>query len=115
VRVAIRPDLPPERLGRGGVHHVAFRVPNDEEHAAWVERLVVAGLQISGIIDRFYFKSIYFPEPNGILFELATDGPGFVTDEVAGRLGEKLALPPFLEPRRAQIEANLRPLNYQPS
>lgn len=110
VRLEERRDIGPERLGRGGVHHVAFRVPDDEQHQAWVERLVSAGMRISGIIDRFYFKSIYFREPNGILFELATDGPGFVTDEEAGSLGEKLALPPFLEPRRQQIEANLRPL-----
>lgn len=110
IRIDVRADLSPERLGRGGVHHVAFRVPDDEQHEAWVDRLVSAGLQISGIIDRFYFKSIYFREPNGILFELATDGPGFVVDEEAGTLGEKLALPPFLEQQRARIEAGLKPL-----
>ena len=110
IRIDPRPDLGPERLGRGGVHHVAFRVPDDEQHEAWVDRLISAGLQISGIINRFYFKSIYFREPNGILFELATDGPGFVVDEEAGSLGEKLALPPFLEPHRARIEARLEPL-----
>lgn len=110
VRIAVRPDLAPERLGRGGVHHVAFRVPDFEEHEAWVGRVTQAGLRTSGIIDRYYFKSIYFRDPNGILFELATDGPGFVTDEEAGSLGEKLALPPFLEPQRARIEANLKPL-----
>jgi len=110
VRVAVRPDLPPERLGRGGVHHVAFRVPDFEQHEAWIGRLARAGLHNSGIIDRFYFKSIYFREPNGILFELATDGPGFVADEDAESLGERLALPPFLEPQRARIEANLKPL-----
>lgn len=113
VRLVVRPDLPPERLGYGGVHHVAFRVPNDEEHQAWAERLRSAGVRFSGIIDRFYFKSIYFREPNGILFELATDGPGFATDEDAGRLGESLALPPFLEPHRAQIEAVLKPLDTE--
>jgi glyoxalase family protein len=110
VQVVVRPDLPPERLGRGGVHHVAFRVPDFEQHEAWVDRLTQAGLHSSGIIDRYYFKSIYFREPNGILFELATDGPGFVTDEDANSLGERLALPPFLEPQRARIEANLKPL-----
>jgi len=111
IRIDPRPDLGPERLGRGGVHHVAFRVPDDEQHEAWVDRLVSAGLQISGIINRFYFKSIYFREPNGILFELATDGPGFVVDEEAGSLGEKLALPPFLEQHRERIEAKLKPLD----
>jgi glyoxalase family protein len=64
----------------------------------------------SGPVDRFYFRSLYFREPNGILFEIATDGPGFASDEPAESLGEKLALPPFLEPRRAEIEAKLKPL-----
>jgi glyoxalase family protein len=110
LRIEERPDLPPERLGRGGVHHVAFRVPNRQEHDAWLDRLATFGIRNSGPIDRYYFRSIYFREPNGILFELATDGPGFATDEDAGRLGERLALPPFLEPRRTEIEANLQPL-----
>ncbi|HSM54831.1 MAG TPA: ring-cleaving dioxygenase [Candidatus Sulfomarinibacteraceae bacterium] len=113
LRVDERPDLQPERLGRGGVHHVAFRVPNEEEHNKWLDRLSAAGIGNSGIIDRFYFRSIYFREPNGILFELATDGPGFATDEDEEHLGESLALPPFLEPHREQIEANLQPLEVQ--
>lgn len=111
VHVQERPELAPERLGRGGVHHVAFRVPNMEEYEAWLGRLDEAGLRTSGPVDRFYFKSIYFREPSGILFELATDGPGFATDEDPQHLGERLSLPPFLEPHRAQIEANLHPLN----
>ncbi|MBX5477255.1 MAG: ring-cleaving dioxygenase [Clostridia bacterium] len=111
VHVEERPDLPPERLGRGGVHHVAFRVPNPEEHAAWLERLEGRGFRTSGIVERFYFRSIYFREPNGILYELATDGPGFEADEDFEHLGERLALPPFLEPYRAAIEARLRPLD----
>ncbi len=110
VHVAERPDLPPARQGAGGVHHVAFRTPNGEEQQAWRERIAGAGLPTSGLIDRFYFQSLYFREPNGILFEIATDGPGFATDEDPAHLGESLALPPFLEPRRAQIEAGLRPL-----
>jgi hypothetical protein len=69
-----------------------------------------SGSTNSGEIDRFYFRSLYFREPNGILFEIATDGPGFATDEPMQTLGEKLALPPFLEPRRAQIEAGLKPI-----
>jgi glyoxalase family protein len=68
-------------------------------------------LRTSGLVERYYFRSIYFREPNGILFELATDGPGFLADEDEAHLGEALALPPFLEPHRADIEANLRPLN----
>lgn len=111
VHVDERSDLPRERLGRGGVHHVAFRVPTREQHLEWLDRLETAGLRTSGLIDRFYFRSIYFREPNGVLFELATDGPGFLTDEDGAHLGERLSLPPFLEPHRAAIEAGLRPLD----
>ena len=111
VHVDQRSDLPREALGRGGVHHVAFRVPTPEQHLEWLDTLEAAHLRTSGLIDRYYFRSIYFREPNGILFELATDGPGFVTDEDEAHLGEALALPPFLEPHRAAIEANLRPLD----
>jgi glyoxalase family protein len=98
------------RVGIGGVHHVAFRTPTNETHAAWRKQLAEAGLQVTPVIDRFYFHSIYFREPGGVLFEIATDGPGFATDEDERSLGEKLALPPFLEPYRQQIEAGLRPL-----
>jgi glyoxalase family protein len=110
LHVAVRPDLPIAQPGAGGVHHVAFRVATDAEHKAWEVHLRALGIQTSGIIDRFYFRSIYFREPNGILFELATDGPGFAVDEPFDELGQHLALPPFLEPRRADIEANLKPL-----
>ena len=110
VHVEERPDLPPARLGIGGVHHVAFRTPTDEEHREWRDRIARAGLGVTDVIDRFYFRSIYFREPGRILFEIATDGPGFATDEDPAHLGERLALPPFLEPYRAQIEAGLRPL-----
>ena len=107
IHVAERGDLPPERLGRGGVHHVALRVADDEAQRLWLERLEAAHLRTSGIVDRHYFRSIYFRDPSGILFELATDGPGFAVDEPEERLGERLALPPFLEGRRAEIEAHL--------
>ena len=110
LHVAVRPDLPPARPGAGGVHHLAFRTPDDGEHRDWVRRLDGHGVPNSGVIDRFYFRSLYFREPNGILFELATDGPGFDADEPMETLGEKLALPPFLEPRRKEIEAGLKPL-----
>jgi glyoxalase family protein len=103
-------DLQIARQGAGGVHHVAFRTPDDEQYHAWTRRLNASGIRNSGEIDRFYFRSLYFREPNGILFEIATDGPGFATDEPMETLGEKLALPPFLEPRRAAIEAGLKPL-----
>lgn len=110
VELELRDDLGFGRVGIGGVHHVAFRTPNDAEHLAWRPRLLAAGLAATPQIDRFYFRSIYFREPGGVLFELATDGPGFATDEEPEHLGERLALPPFLEPQRAEIEAGLRPL-----
>lgn len=110
LRVEERPALPMMRQGRGGVHHVAFRTRDDASQKEWLDRLQRSGVPNSGIIDRFYFRSLYFREPNGILFELATDGPGFSADESAESLGAKLALPPFLEPRRASIEAGLVPL-----
>jgi glyoxalase family protein len=103
-------DMPVARQGAGGVHHVAFRTPDETQYHAWTQRLNELGVANSGEIDRFYFRSLYFREPNGILFEIATDGPGFATDEPMAMLGEKLALPPFLEPRRKEIEAGLKPL-----
>ncbi|MCC7450331.1 MAG: ring-cleaving dioxygenase [Anaerolineae bacterium] len=110
VYVAEQPSRPVARLGAGGVHHVAFRVKDDDEQHAWRERLVRAGLGVSQFIDRFYFRSIYFRVSNNILFEIATDGPGFAADEPVESLGQKLALPPFLEPYREQIEAGLKPI-----
>jgi glyoxalase family protein len=103
-------DAPVAQQGAGGVHHVAFRTPDETQYHAWTQRLTDLRVPNSGEIDRFYFRSLYFREPNGILFEIATDGPGFATDEPLATLGEKLALPPFLEPRRAAIEAGLKPI-----
>jgi len=103
-------DLPVARQGAGGVHHVAFRTPDEAQYHAWTQRLTELRVPNSGEIDRFYFRSLYFREPNGILFEIATDSPGFATDESMDTLGERLALPPFLESRRAAIEAGLKPL-----
>ena len=111
VHIEVDPELPFHRfVGIGGVHHVAFRTPNDEEHRQWRERIARVNPTITPVIDRFYFRSIYFREPGGVLFELATDGPGFAIDEDAAALGERLSLPPFLEPQRAAIEAQLRPI-----
>ena len=110
LHVAVEPNLPPARQGAGGVHHVAFRTPTFEAYDGWAARLGELGVPSSGPVDRFYFRSLYFREPNGILFEIATDGPGFAADEPMETLGERLALPPFLEPRRAAIEAGLKPL-----
>lgn len=111
VHVAVQPDLPAARLGAGAVHHVAFRTPNDEEYHAWTERLDGHGIANSGEIDRFWFHSLYFREPNGILFEIATDGPGFGVDEDPATLGEKIVLPPFLEAHREQIVSRLKPID----
>ncbi|WP_433742343.1 ring-cleaving dioxygenase [Falsibacillus pallidus] len=111
IHIEVRNDLPHERQGRGGVHHVAFRVDDEEELRKWIEHIRSSRFPNSGFVDRFYFKSLYFREPNGILFELATDGPGFATDEELEHLGESLALPPFLEPHRETIEAKLKPLD----
>ncbi len=111
VHVYEQPNLRRARLGHGGVHHLAFRLTDVAEQKAWESRLAQVGLRTSGQVDRFYFKSLYFRISNGILFELATDGPGFGADESLETLGERLALPPFLEPQRAQIEAGLKPLN----
>jgi glyoxalase family protein len=110
IEIEERSDLPYGRVGIGGVHHVAFRAATKEEHRAWRRRVGAAGLGVTPIIDRYYFESIYFREPGGILFEIATDGPGFTADEDAAHLGERLALPPFLEPYRARIEEGLRPI-----
>jgi glyoxalase family protein len=110
LHIALRPDLAPAQPGAGGVHHVAFRTPNEAQYDAWADRLQELRVPNSGKVDRYYFRSLYFREPNGILFEIATDGPGFATDEPMEALGERLALPPFLEPRRAEIEAGLKPL-----
>ena len=110
LHVAVRPDLPPAHPGAGGVHHVAFRTPDDTQYDAWAARLKSLRIPNSGKVDRFWFRSLYFREPGGILFEIATDGPGFTVDEPLETLGEKLVLPPFLEAKRVQIESGLKPL-----
>src|ERR1044072_4557560 len=97
-------------VGSGGVHHVAFRVKDDQELLAMQEKVESMGIRTSGYIDRFYFHSLDFREPGGVHFELATDGPGFARGENLAALSAKLALPQFLEGRRAQIEAGLKPL-----
>jgi len=110
LHVAVQPDLPPSRPGAGGVHHVALRSP-DDAYDAWADRLNSLRIPNSGKVDRFWFRSLYFREPNGILFEIATDGPGFGVDEDDATLGEKVVLPPFLEGDRERIIANLKSLD----
>ena len=104
-------DPPQERSlqGAGSVHHVAW-ASSIEEHEAWRGKAVSAGAQVTPVIDRFYFRSIYFREPSGVLFEIATLGPGFTVDEPLEHLGEKLSLPPDYEHLRAEVEPNLRPV-----
>ncbi|MEO7600162.1 MAG: ring-cleaving dioxygenase [Opitutus sp.] len=110
LHVVVEPSAAAARSGAGGVHHVAFRTTK-AEYEAWTERLERLQMPSSGPVDRYYFQSLYFREPNGILFELATDEPGFAVDEPKDQLGERLALPPFLEGRRKEIEAGLKPLS----
>jgi glyoxalase family protein len=98
------------RVGAGGVHHVAFRVSDDDELRQMMAKVEDAGLQTSGYVDRFWFHSVYFREPGGTLFELATDGPGMHSDEDPSALGETISIPPFLEPRREEIVSALKPL-----
>ena len=103
------PPAPAGVQGAGTVHHIAW-ASKPEEHEAWRERVAEAGASPTPVIDRFYFRSVYFREPSGVLFELATLGPGFTVDEPLESLGEKLSLPPFIEHLRDQIEPNLRPI-----
>jgi glyoxalase family protein len=103
------PPAEPGLQGAGTVHHVAW-ASTVEEHEAWRDRVAEAGMRPTPVIDRFYFRSIYFREPSGVLFELATMGPGFTVDEPLESLGEKLSLPPFIEHLRDEIEAKVRPI-----
>jgi glyoxalase family protein len=105
--VLLRPEEPSGLVANGTVHHIAWRAPDDETEVRWRAELVDAGVSVTPVIDRQYFHSIYFREPGGVLFEIATDNPGFDTDEPLLELGRRLQLPPWLEPNRAQIEAAL--------
>jgi glyoxalase family protein len=107
----LRSDAPSiGRQGAGTIHHVAFRAESDEVQREWRERVAAFGLQVTPVIDRQYFNAIYFREPGGVLFEIATDPPGFATDEAETELGTHLMLPPQYERRRADIERVLPPI-----
>ena len=110
VDLAEAPDAPRGFWGIGSIHHLAWRVDDEAHQAETRRRVEAAARRPTPVIDRFWFKSVYFTEPGGVLFELATDGPGFGVDEDPAHLGEKLVLPPWLEPRRSEIEAELPPL-----
>jgi glyoxalase family protein len=106
------PDARRGAWGVGAVHHLAWRVDDDRHQHEVREQVNAAGAMATPVIDRFWFKSVYFKEPGGVLFEIATDGPGFSVDEDSSRLGEQLVLPPFLEKQRASIEKTLPPLTF---
>ncbi|MNJ45605.1 putative ring-cleaving dioxygenase MhqA [compost metagenome] len=100
-----------ERPGKGSIHHLAIRVKNEEELRYWDKVVKENGFHSTGVVDRFYFQSLYFRDLNGIIFEIATDGPGFTADSTVEELGQALDLPPFLEERREEIEAKLAPID----
>ncbi|NJK79254.1 MAG: ring-cleaving dioxygenase [Chloroflexaceae bacterium] len=111
VDVIARPDLPFGRVAVGSVHHIAWRTPNDDEQARWRRHLIQHGMMVTEVRDRQYFHSIYYREPGGVLYEIATDNPGFAFDEPVETLGTTLKLPPWLEPRRESLERTLLPLD----
>jgi glyoxalase family protein len=113
VDVVAAPDAPRGHVSAGTVHHVAWRPPNDEQQRAWHEELQDLGLHVSPIMDRQYFHSIYFREPGGVLFEIATAPPGFTADETVETLGSTLRLPVWLEPERKRIEEILPPVEVR--
>jgi glyoxalase family protein len=107
VDIVSEPKTPRGGLGAGIVHHIAFRTPTDEQQDRWRRELMPRVRQITPVIDRIYFHSIYFREPGGVLFEIATDPPGFAIDETVDHLGERLMLPPWLEGSRVDLERRL--------
>jgi len=113
IDLSCQPEGSTGRIGVGGVHHIAWRAASDSEQQQWRRVLAESGLDVTPVLDRKYFKSIYFREPGGILFEIATDGPGFTVDESPEELGMSLRLPEWLEPRRAYIEARLPELRLR--
>lgn len=110
VDVLCLPDALSGRTAAGTVHHVAWRAPDDEAQRSWREKIAALGFNVTPVIDRLYFRSIYFREPGGVLFEIATDLPGFEVDEPREELGKRLALPPWLEPARERLERRLQPI-----
>ncbi len=109
------PELMPGQINVGSIHHVAWRTPDDAGQKVWLENLAGLGYDVSPVMDREYFHSIYFREPGGILFEIATDAPGFATDEAPDALGTSLRLPAQYEAMRAQIERTLPPIRLPQS
>jgi glyoxalase family protein len=114
VDIQCSPELMRGRMGAGTVHHVAFRARDDAEQLKWRESILALGYNVTPVLNRQYFRSIYFREPGGVLFEIATDPPGFAIDERLETLGTALKLPAWLEPRRQEIERRLPPVNFPP-
>ena len=110
IDIVVDPAAPYVRQSAGSVHHIAWRVADFEAHEEWYKHVTGNGLSSSDIIDRFYFHSIYFREPGGILYEIASDNPGFTVDEPLESLGSKLVLPPWYEVQREKIESSLPPI-----
>ena len=108
-----RPGMPAGRFGAGSVHHIAFRTIDDEEQEQYLQSLRAGGYHVSPVMDRQYFHSIYFRAPSGVLFEIATDAPGFLYDEAVDELGTHLKLPPWLEGRRDDIERSVPPFTLK--
>ena len=113
IDIVVDPALPPARQSAGSVHHIAWRAKNDDEQLTWRKHLMRAGASPTQVMDRSYFHSIYFREPGGVLFEIATDPPGFATDEAVDSLGTGLMLPPWLESEREMIERHLPPISLE--
>jgi glyoxalase family protein len=111
VDIMTEPSIPRAAQSAGSVHHIAWRTPSGEEQLRWRERIREAGMFVTEVLDRSYFQSIYFREPGGVLFEIATDPPGFAVDESPEELGSHLKLPPWLEPERLKIERLLPPVS----
>ena len=109
VDVVCAPEERPGRVAVGTVHHIAWRTPDDRQQEEWLSELSRLNFNVSPVMDRKYFHSIYFREPGGILFEIATDPPGFTVDETLEKLGSHLVLPPWLEPHRSELPAALTP------
>ncbi len=107
VDVLHMPGTLPGTMGAGAVHHVAWRTPNETQQVVWRRLIEKADVSVTSSRNRLYFESVYFREPGGVLFEIATDGPGFTIDEPVGRLGSRLQLPPWLEPLRWELEHGL--------
>lgn len=115
VDIVDRPNEPYGQMGAGTVHHVAWRTANDDEQQSWRQDLTEIGYNVTAVRDRQYFRSIYFREPGGVLYEIATDPPGFTRDESLAELGNDLKLPPWLEPKRTELEQMLPPIRRRQS